>query len=51
MAPPLSAALAGKAQILPNPTAEPAAAKTNPIFEFQLPRVSGAALFNGSSVM
>lgn len=36
--PPLEAASVGKRQIFPNPTAEPAAASTNPSFEFQLPR-------------
>jgi hypothetical protein len=29
----------GKRQILPKPTADPAAAKINPNFEFQFPRV------------
>lgn len=38
IAPPLSATLLGKPQMLPRPTADPAAAKMNPSFEFQLPR-------------
>ncbi len=38
MAPPLSATLLGKPQMLPSPTADPAAAKIKPSFEFQLPR-------------
>jgi hypothetical protein len=39
-APPLLATCVGKPQILPNPTAEPAAANTNPIRDENSPRAA-----------
>lgn len=42
--PPLEATSVGNRQMLPRPTADPAAARINPSFEFQLPRVVDVVL-------
>ena len=44
-APPLLAACVGKPQILPSPTAEPAAAIIKPKLELKTPRIAAIMLF------